>query len=131
MLQKDVSHSSVLLFGLGDFLDAELERALSDQKHIVHSHSFLSVADCLELVERFGADLVFCRAEPQECSDLLKALKQRKPGLPVIVVSRCPEVSEWLDALEAGASDYCAPPFHAAEIRWMLQSTHKSPPAAS
>ncbi len=111
MLQKNLSQSSVLLLGLGDLLDVELERALADQKHIVHSHSFLSVADCLELIERFGADLVFCRAEPRECGDLLKTLKQRKPGLSVIVVSRCPEVSEWLDALEAGASDYCAPPF--------------------
>ena len=31
-------------------------------------------------------------------------------------------VADWLDALEAGASDYCAAPFEPAQIRWVLQS---------
>lgn len=131
MLQKGLSQSSVVLFGLGDLLDAELERALSDQKHVVHSHVFLTVAECVTLVEKFGADLVFCRAEPQDCTALLKTLKQQKPWLPVIVVSHCPETSQWIDALEAGASDYCAPPFRPAELRWMLEAAKKPPQTAS
>ncbi len=131
MLRQGVSQSSVVLFGLGDVLDAELERALSDQKHVVHSQAFLTVAECVMLVEKFGADLVFCRAEPQGCTALLKALQQHKPGLPIIVVSHCPETSQWIDALEAGASDYCAPPFRPAEIRWMLEAAKKPLQAAS
>ena len=38
------------------------------------------------------------------------------------MVSRFPEVSEWLDAMDAGASDYCASPFEPAQVRWILES---------
>jgi DNA-binding response OmpR family regulator len=131
MLQKGLSQSGAVLFGLADLVDAELERALSDQNHDVHSHAFLMVDECVMLVEKFDADLVFCRAEPQGCSALLKALKQQKPGPPVIVVGHCPETSEWIGALEAGASDYCAPPFRPAELRWMLEAAKKPLQAAS
>jgi DNA-binding response OmpR family regulator len=41
----------------------------------------------------------------------------------VIVVSRVPEVSAWLSALEQGASDYCGAPFEARQVRWALNSS--------
>jgi len=40
----------------------------------------------------------------------------------VVVVSRIPETSEWLDALEAGATDYCAAPFERQHISWVVES---------
>jgi len=43
--------------------------------------------------------------------------------VPVIVVSRVPEVSSWLHALEQGAADYCGAPFEARQIRWALNSS--------
>jgi len=55
-------------------------------------------------------------------------MKAERPGLPVVAVSRLPEVSAWLNALELGAADYCAPPFEPAQIHWILQSALK--PAA-
>jgi DNA-binding NtrC family response regulator len=58
---------------------------------------------------------------------LLEAIAHRWPELPVIVVSRMPEVSEWLDAIEAGAADYCAAPFESAHIQWILSSTLRQP----
>ena len=45
------------------------------------------------------------------------------PGIPVIVVSRIPEVSSWLQALEQGAADYCGAPFEARQLRWALNSS--------
>jgi DNA-binding response OmpR family regulator len=44
------------------------------------------------------------------------------PHLPVIVVSRLPETDEWLDALEAGAADYCAAPFEIIHLRWLFET---------
>jgi chemotaxis response regulator CheB len=38
-------------------------------------------------------------------------MKQERPGVPVVVVSRLPEASLWLNVLELGAADYCAAPF--------------------
>lgn len=62
------------------------------------------------------ADVVFCPFS-QNLLSLLKAVT-----VPVVIVSRHPEVSQWLDALEAGAADYCAAPFENNQLRWILQS---------
>ncbi len=64
------------------------------------------------------ADIVFCpSARP-----LLRRALSLFPQTPVIVVSRLPEVDGWLDALEEGAADYCAPPFETIQIRWLLET---------
>jgi hypothetical protein len=38
-------------------------------------------------------------------------------------VSRLPEVSGWLQALEQGAADYCGAPFEPRHVRWALNSS--------
>jgi len=38
------------------------------------------------------------------------------------VVSRFPDVKQWLDALDAGASDYCGAPFERVQLHWILNS---------
>ena len=51
------------------------------------------------------------------------AVQDSRPGIPLIVVSRVPEVSKWLNALEQGAADYCGAPFEARQLRWALNSS--------
>jgi hypothetical protein len=64
------------------------------------------------------ADIVFCpSARP-----ILREALALFPRTPVVVVSRLPEVEGWLDALEEGAADYCAPPFETIQIRWLLET---------
>lgn len=64
------------------------------------------------------ADIVFCpSARP-----VLRQALSLYPDTPVVVVSRLPEVEGWLDALEEGAADYCAPPFETIQIRWLLET---------
>jgi len=53
----------------------------------------------------------------------LAGIQRSRPGVPVIVVSRLPEVSAWLKALEQGAADYCGAPFEARQVRWALNSS--------
>ena len=53
----------------------------------------------------------------------LAGIQRSHPGVPVIVVSRVPEVSAWLHALEQGAADYCGAPFEARQVRWALNSS--------
>jgi hypothetical protein len=50
-------------------------------------------------------------------------VRDKRPELPVVVVSRIPEVRGWLDALEAGASDYCGAPFETIQVQWVLESS--------
>jgi DNA-binding NtrC family response regulator len=49
-------------------------------------------------------------------------VRRERPALPFVVVSRVPNTKEWLDALEAGATDYCAGPFGIRQIRWLMES---------
>lgn len=75
------------------------------------------------------ADIVFCPAVPALVSKALKAFR----GKPVIVVSRLPEVEDWLDSLELGAADYCAAPFERAQLNWLLDThlgARRAPAAA-
>jgi DNA-binding response OmpR family regulator len=63
-------------------------------------------------------DIVFC-------GDSLPALAgalARWPGVPAVVASWLPDVDRWIDALEAGAADYCAPPFEPSHLRWLLDT---------
>jgi DNA-binding NtrC family response regulator len=126
-VEKNNSNTKrILLFDLDRAQGSELERVLTSQNLVVHSERSLPLTQCLRLVEEYRADLIFCPAQRAHYKKLLDALGERRPGLPVIVVSPYPEVAEWLDAIEAGASDYCTPPFDAAQIAWILETAFKS-----
>ncbi|MHB8653231.1 MAG: response regulator [Terriglobia bacterium] len=122
MLAKDVQVNTIVLFGLADDWAENSRKVLSEQGHVVYSYPFLPLPDALALIEQIKADFVFCAAEPQDYKLLLEAIKQNITGLPFIVVSRQPDTSAWLDALQAGASDYWAPPFEAISFQWILEA---------
>jgi PleD family two-component response regulator len=64
------------------------------------------------------AQIVFCASKSQAFRDALGRFGQ----VPVVVVSRLPDVDGWIDALEAGAADYCASPFEEVQVRWLLET---------
>jgi|LNFM01.2.fsa_nt_gb DNA-binding NtrC family response regulator len=113
----------ILLYGL----PAELSRELRDV--LITTHHVPDIEDEEEI--RTGSvswpeiDLVFCPAERNSLANLLQATAQQRPRLRIIATSRLPETAEWLDSVEAGAADYCAAPFEATQIRWLLD-THLS-----
>jgi DNA-binding response OmpR family regulator len=49
-------------------------------------------------------------------------VRDYEPDIPVIAVTRMPESKQWLDALEAGALDYCGAPFERIQIRWIMDT---------
>ena len=106
----------IVFYGLESSLLGELKRALQDLQ--LPADSFVG--------SQTEADLVFC---PVDGETFHRALKQYR-GTPVVVVSRLPEVEAWLNALEDGAADYCAAPFEAVQMRWLLQ-THVANPGGA
>ncbi|MCS7314904.1 MAG: hypothetical protein RMI94_05630 [Bryobacterales bacterium] len=64
------------------------------------------------------ADAIFCAASASFYRRILGARHRR--STPVIVVSPYEDHAGWLEALEAGAHDYCAPPFEKRQIGWIL-----------
>lgn len=130
MVQGNVPSSKIILFGLDDDLAENSRKVLAEQGHVVFDFPYLPAAQALTVIEQIQANFVFCAAEPEIYTALLTAIRQNTAGLPLVVVSRVPETSAWLDALQAGASDYCAPPFESASMRWMLESARASQRAA-
>jgi CheY-like chemotaxis protein len=73
---------------------------------------------CQVTDEARSAEIVFCGCDPGDFGNIVGAFGQT----PVVVVSRAPDMTGWLDALEAGAADYCAAPFESIQLRWLLDA---------
>ncbi len=102
----------ILLIGLEAAMADELSRVLRQLGQNVQTAiagSGAAEAGAVQLIFAPEADLA--------------GIQRSWPGVPVIVVSRVPEVSAWLTALEQGAADYCGAPFEARQLRWALNSS--------
>lgn len=102
--------TKAFLHGLAEPLRSELVAALRSTA-------------CDEAESLQTAQIVFCDWDPGNSG----TLKTQFGALPVVVVSRAPDVTGWLDALEAGAADYCAAPFESIHLRWILDAHLRQP----
>ncbi|MBL8228371.1 MAG: response regulator [Bryobacterales bacterium] len=116
-----------LLCGLEHDVAQELKAALRGQD--VAAELCADVDKALKLVDQARADVVFC-GFTSALAALVDATSAKSRKIPVVVVSRHPEVNQWLDALEAGAADYCAAPFEGTQLRWILQAASSAEIAA-
>jgi DNA-binding response OmpR family regulator len=80
--------------------------------------------EILEIMLR--SDLVFIGGGHQRFLSLLRRLRAADAKLPVVVVTRMAETSEWLEALDAGATDYCAPPFDPKQLRSLVSRLERA-----
>lgn len=109
--------AKVKLIGLEQSAAYQIGRALDSSFHHIEQ-----LPANFRHGELFDADIVFAAGEDRLYLPLLKRVRAERPGLPFVVVTRNLETSEWLDALEAGATDYCSAPFEPRHLNWMLQS---------
>ena len=109
--------SRVALLGLPEDLGNQLARVLLEESHQVSRKLFVS-----DLRRGPNPCAVFISGDSPEYRHILSLLRETRPGLPVIVVSRQPDAKRWLDALDAGAADYCGAPFERVQLRWILGS---------
>jgi len=106
----------IVLVGLDHTLEEDLTGVLVQLGQSVQTAALGSGAlDCSD------ANLIFA------ASGDLAAVRRSCPDVPVVVVSRLPEVSAWLDALEQGATDYCGAPFERKQVGWVLNSSLTPP----
>jgi DNA-binding NtrC family response regulator len=117
--------ANILIVGLDEPLASELAQSLRDLRHSVLSEAFTCATDCLTTIERVGADLVFCGTDRQQYETIIENLRRRGQTVPLVVVSRLPETGDWLDAMDAGACDYCAAPFESRLVERIVENTLK------
>ena len=107
----------VALFALPEDLERPLAQVLREEAHKVIRKLHLR-----DLRRGPKADALFLSADHPDFRRTLSQLRESHPELPVIAVTRVPETAHWLDALDAGATDYCGAPFERVQIRWILNS---------
>jgi DNA-binding response OmpR family regulator len=112
--------AKILLLGLDSPIADDLVEVLQQLGQSVQTAALGSGA-----LESGDVHLVFAG------SDNLSVIRRSRPDLPVVVVSRLPEVSGWLDALEQGATDYCGAPFERKQVGWILNSSLPAFPTAA
>lgn len=109
--------ASVYLIGLEQAIASQVSRALAVERHRIETKpANIDVGDMTDV------DIVFAGGEPSQYLSLLRQVRRTRPDLPFVVVTRMPETTAWLDALEAGATDYCSSPFESRQIHWLMES---------
>jgi DNA-binding response OmpR family regulator len=114
--------AKIVLIDLEQSTAAQICHALTVQRHKVEQRpADLSIGDLQD------ADMVFAGGEPARYLCLLRRVREVQPTLPVVVVTGVAETKEWLDALEAGATDYCSVPIETRQLQWLMESALPRP----
>ena len=114
--------SRVALLGLPEDLGNQLTRVLLEESHQVSRKLYVS-----DLDRGPNPCAVFISGDNPNYRRTLTLLRETYPELPVVVVSRAPDAKQWLDALDAGATDYCGAPFERMQVRWIIGSALAGP----
>lgn len=109
--------ANFILVDLASKTGEDLARALRAERHSVR-HAAAGSA----VVLAADIDVAFCNGDDPDYPALIRRIHHVRPERPVIVVTRLPEARQWLDALEAGAADYCGAPFERVQIRGLVAS---------
>ncbi len=109
--------------------DASLREALTDTLEL-SGYQVLEAADgaaALQLLEQRRVGLVVSdvQMQPMDGEQLLREIKRRWPGLPVLLMTAYGMIERAVEAMRAGACNYLPKPFEpealVAEVaRWML-----------
>jgi DNA-binding NtrC family response regulator len=110
----------LLLIGLEEQIASELVRHLPPCIWSIEPDDALFHKAHLDLT---AIDIIFCRAGHKFLARILKSAHAQ--SVPVVVVTAHPDVEEWLNAMDAGASDYTAPPFDRQQMTWLLNTNLK------
>jgi DNA-binding NtrC family response regulator len=79
----------------------------------------LSAQKALELIEEEDFDLILSDIRLPQISgmELLRKVKEKKPGIPVIMITAYGTIKQAVEALKAGAIDYVVKPFDVEELK--------------
>ncbi len=112
--------SRVTLLGLPEDLANQLTWVLLQESHHVSRKLFVH-----DVEKGPHPSAVFVSGDNPDFRKHIRLLRENRPDLPVFVVTRLSDTTQWLDALEAGATDYCGAPFERVHVRWILGAPGK------
>jgi len=79
----------------------------------------LSAPKALKLMEKEDFDLLLCDIKMPQISgmEVLKQVKEKKPDIPVVMMTAYASIKQAVEALKRGAIDYVVKPFEIDEMR--------------
>ena len=79
----------------------------------------LSAVKAFELIEKEDFALIIADIKLPEKSglDILKFVKEKKPGIPVVMITAFGTIQQTVEAFKMGASDYVVKPFDVEELK--------------
>jgi DNA-binding response OmpR family regulator len=107
----------IFLIGLDPAVAAQIGKVLSRERHRVEHRS-----EDIEMSDLMAADIIFAGGEASRYLAVLRRVRNVRPAVPFFVATRMPSTMDWLDALEAGATDYCSAPFEPRRVNWLMES---------
>jgi DNA-binding response OmpR family regulator len=117
MYEKKPGAVRIFLIGLEPAVAAQIGKVLSRERNRVEHRS-----DDIETSDLMAADIIFAGGEPSRYLEVLRRVRNLRPTVPFFVTTRLPSTIDWLDALEAGATDYCSAPFQPRQVNWLMES---------
>lgn len=115
----------LLLMGLDPSIARDLEDVLPKRSSAVRRSVPTDLLSFMRVLQESRPDVLFCPAGHRHLAEILERASAQR--LPVVVVTRDPDAREWIEAMDAGATDYVAAPFHRDQIEWVLQSSLLQP----
>ncbi len=109
----------VLLLSLERETSAALEAALPSGRFEVRVLPSLEATQLRAAIDQFRPSVI---CAPANSSESRRALQSAGSSAPFIAVSSKPNPKEWLEALQAGASEYFGPPFEQQQVGLVLRS---------
>ena len=109
--------ANIFLIGLDRATADQIGRVVSVERHTVfeRTHNFA-------LRDLAAGGIVFAGGSPSLYLPLLWRVRRDFPTLPFVVVAKSTDAITWLEALEAGATDYFCPPLGRRQIQWLMES---------
>lgn len=79
----------------------------------------LSASKAIEIIDREDIDIVICdiRLPNQSGMEILKYVKEKKPDIPVVMITAYGSIKQAVEALKLGAIDYVVKPFDIEELK--------------
>lgn len=112
----------LLALGLDAKLANELGAVLASTRHCADFVPLGWLADKLPSLGAALPAVIFCPARLEVLKPVLDAFAHGALRIPVIVVDLRPDLRSWLDAVDAGAWDYCALSSGAPQLASMLET---------
>lgn len=116
-----------ILFITADAAEARLVRRMLQGVVVLEHAQDLDEADRRVSAECYGAIVTEAVIPGGSWRDVLRLMKRKRLGAPLIVTDAVADTGFWLDALEHGAYDVLVQPFAASEVQRIVLNALSDP----